>query len=125
MTLQTLLGVPLTVRTILWIDNGTDVPRPITLYPDQAGEVRMADFIHYQDVVLLRDILEEGLCAGDLGTMVELHDVPGRETRHSVEFFDMLGNTVAVVTLPASALRAPTSVDRPAGRVQLAATSAR
>lgn len=32
---------------------------------------------------------------------------------YSVEFFDMLGNTVAVVTLPASALRRLTVADRP------------
>jgi hypothetical protein len=66
----------------------------------------MAGFTRYQDVVLLRDISEEGLCAGDVGTIVERHDVPGREAGYSVEFFDMLGNTVAVVTLPASAWRA-------------------
>jgi hypothetical protein len=34
MTLQTPLGVPLTVRTIWQIDSGTTVPRLITLYPD-------------------------------------------------------------------------------------------
>jgi hypothetical protein len=33
MTLQTPLGVPLTLRTIWQIDDGTDVPRLITLYP--------------------------------------------------------------------------------------------
>jgi hypothetical protein len=84
----------------------------------------MADFIHYQDVVLVRDIPEEGLCAGDVGTIVERHDVPGRESGYSVECFDILGNTVAVVTLPASALRAPTRVDRPAVRAQPASMSA-
>ena len=78
----------------------------------------MADFTPYQDVVLLQDISEEGLCAGDVGTIVERHDVPGRETGYSVEFFDMLGNTVAVVTLAASALRAPSRADRPAVRSQ-------
>jgi hypothetical protein len=78
----------------------------------------MADCTHYQDVVLLRDIPEQGLCAGDVGTVVERHDVPGRETGYSVEFFDMLGNTIAVVTLPASALQTPTRVDPPAVRVQ-------
>jgi hypothetical protein len=78
----------------------------------------MVDFTPYQDVILLRDIPEEGLCAGDVGTVVERHDVPGRETGYSVEFFDMLGNTVAVVTLPASALRAPSRADRPAVRSQ-------
>jgi Domain of unknown function (DUF4926) len=84
----------------------------------------MADFTHYQDVVLLRDIPEEGLCAGDVGAIVERHDVPDRETGYSVEFFDMLGNTVAVVTLPASALRAPTRIDRPAVRAQPASINA-
>ena len=83
----------------------------------------MADFTPYQDVVLLREIPEEGVCAGDVGTIVERHDVPGRETGYSVEFFDMLGNTVAVVTLPASALRAPSRIDRPAVRSQLASIS--
>jgi hypothetical protein len=34
MTLQTPLGIPLTVRTIWQIDDGTTVPRLITLYPD-------------------------------------------------------------------------------------------
>jgi len=85
----------------------------------------MADLTHYQDVVLLRDIPEEGLCAGDVGTLVERHDVPGRETGYSVEFFDMLGNTVAVVTLPASALRTPTGADRPAVRSQSAPVGTR
>jgi hypothetical protein len=78
----------------------------------------MAGFTSYQDVVLLRDIPEEALCADDVGTIVDRHDVPGRETGYSVEFFDMLGNTVAVVTLPASALRAPSLADRPAVRLQ-------
>jgi hypothetical protein len=78
----------------------------------------MADFTRYQDVVLLRDLPEEGLCAGDVGTVVERHDVPGRETGYSVEFSDMLGNMVAVVTIPASALRVPTRVDRPAVRME-------
>jgi len=30
----------------------------------------MVDFTRYQDVVLLRDIPEEGLYAGDVGTLV-------------------------------------------------------
>ena len=78
----------------------------------------MADFTLYQDIVLRRDIPEEGLCTGDVGTLVERHDVPGRETGYSVEFFDMLGNTVAVVILPAGALRVPSRADRPAVRSQ-------
>jgi len=71
----------------------------------------------YRDVILTRDIVEYGLRAGDVGTLVERHVVPGvTEEGFSVEFFDMTGNTVAVVTVPASALRLPTPADRPAVR---------
>lgn len=71
----------------------------------------------YSDVVLTRDIAEHGLVSGDVGTVVDRHvayDVI--EEGYSVEFFDMTGNTVAVVTLPAGALRMPTRADRPAVR---------
>jgi Domain of unknown function (DUF4926) len=71
----------------------------------------------YSDVIFLNDLSEEGLYAGDVGTVVEQHNVEGLETGYSVEFFDMLGNTVAVVTLPASSLRAPTKADRPSVRL--------
>jgi uncharacterized protein DUF4926 len=71
----------------------------------------------YNDVILTRDVPEEGLRAGDVGTVVDRHVVPGvAEEGYSLEFFDMTGNTVAVVTLPASALRVPTTADRPAAR---------
>jgi hypothetical protein len=71
----------------------------------------------YSDVILMRDITEPGLRTGDVGTVVERHVVPGSaEDGYSVEFFDMTGNTVAVVTLPAGALRLPTPADRPAVR---------
>jgi len=72
----------------------------------------------YSDVILTRDIPERGLRAGDVGTLVDRHIVPGVavEEGYSVEFFDMTGNTVAVVTVPISALRLPTPADRPAVR---------
>ena len=71
----------------------------------------------YGDVILTRDIPEQGVRSGDVGTVVERHVVSGvPEEGYSVEFFDMTGNTVAVVTLPASALRVPTPADRPAVR---------
>ena len=85
------------------------------------NEVKQLDFALFQDVVLLRDLPDEGLRAGDVGTVVERHDVTGRETGYSVEFFDMLGNTVAVATLPAGAFRAPTHADRPSVRSQAGA----
>lgn len=65
-------------------------------------------FDMYSDVILTRDVAERGLRTGDVGTVVELHAVPGvSEEAYSVEFFDMTGNSVAVVTLPSSALRLP------------------
>jgi hypothetical protein len=75
------------------------------------------DFPLYSDVILLRDLPEEGLSVGDIGTVVDRHDVDGLETGYSVEFFDMLGNTVAIVTLPMSCFRIPSSADRPTVRL--------
>jgi hypothetical protein len=78
-------------------------------------------FQMYSDVILTRDVPESGLRAGDIGTVVERHAVPAvREEGYSVEFFDMTGNTVAVVTLPASAVRLPTPADRPTVRALIA-----
>ena len=56
---------------------------------------------------------DEHLQVGDIGTVVERHDVAGLEPGYTVEFFDMLGQTIAIVTLPASMLRQPTHADRP------------
>ncbi len=70
------------------------------------------------EVILTYD--EHGLRAGDVGTVVELHVVPGGSGEDSVEFFDMISDTVAVVTPPASALRVPTPADRPALRALIA-----
>ena len=76
-------------------------------------------FKMYGDVILTRDVPASGLRAGDVGTLVERHAVPGvPEEGYSVEFFDMTGNTVAVVTLSASGLRLPTPADRPAVRAR-------
>jgi hypothetical protein len=63
----------------------------------------------FQDVILTADLREHGLRVGDVGTVVERHDTPGKETGYSVEFFDMTGRTVAVITVPSSALRALTA----------------
>jgi len=71
----------------------------------------------YTDVILLTNLPEEGVYAGDIGTVVERHDVIGLETGYSVELFDMLGNTVSVVTLPMSCFRLPTREDRPSVRL--------
>lgn len=70
----------------------------------------------FQDVILTIDVPEHDLRAGDVGVVVEQHVVEGKEHGYSVEFFDMTGQTVAVVTLPASGLRQPTPADRPSVR---------
>lgn len=79
------------------------------------------NFQPYSEVVLLYDISEDGLRAGDIGVIVDRHEVAGLETGFSVEFFDMIGNTVAVATLPGSFLRAPSQKDRPAIRSEAVA----
>jgi hypothetical protein len=72
----------------------------------------------FERAILTVDVPEENLSAGDVGTIVDEHVVPGvNEKGYSVEFFDMTGRTVAVVTIPASSLREPTPADRPSVRV--------
>ena len=59
-------------------------------------------------VVLLKDVPEEGLKTGDVGTVVHVY----REGEaFEVEFMTLDGGTVAVVTLPSSAVRTVSSRD--------------
>ena len=53
-------------------------------------------------VVLMQDLPDSGLVAGDVGTIVMVHD-GGRG--YSVEFITLKGDTVAVVTVAAGAVR--------------------
>jgi uncharacterized protein DUF4926 len=77
----------------------------------------MAELELYKDAILTVDLPAEGLRAGDVGTVVDRHQVPGvAEVGYSVEFFDMTGSTVAVITVPASHLRLPIAADLPAVR---------
>ena len=76
----------------------------------------------FQRAILTVDLPQDGLRAGDVGTVVDEHVVPNvEETGYSVEFFDMTGRTVAVVTVPASSLREPTTHDLPSVRAFSAA----
>lgn len=78
------------------------------------------DYPLFEDVILLVDLPEYGVLAGDVGVVVERHDVPNMEVGYTVEFFNLSGDTVAVVTIPASNLRRPMAVDRPVIRPVLA-----
>ena len=59
-----------------------------------------------QRVVLTKDLPEDGLRAGDVGVVVECYparaDVP---EGYELEFFPATGQTVAVVSVPADAVR--------------------
>ncbi|HEX8683449.1 MAG TPA: DUF4926 domain-containing protein [Ardenticatenaceae bacterium] len=59
----------------------------------------------FQQVALTWDVVEHGLKRGDLATIVEHHPTEDREDGYSLEVFDALGETIAVITLPASALQ--------------------
>jgi hypothetical protein len=57
--------------------------------------------------VLTRDVPEEGLVAGDVGTVVHLHTSPGAAapTGYMLEFFTLDGETLAIVSVEADAVR--------------------
>jgi hypothetical protein len=59
------------------------------------------------DVVALTKALpEHGLVAGDIGTVVMLHDpVPGHGPGVTVEFVTFQGKTIAIATLSMDAVR--------------------
>jgi hypothetical protein len=61
----------------------------------------------YQDMVLTRDLPAERLKRGDIVKLVEHHPGrPGQEDGYSAEVFNALGNSIAVITVPESALEA-------------------
>jgi len=53
-------------------------------------------------VVLTTDMPERGLQAGDIGTVVMVHQ---QGKGYSIEFMTLSGDTVAVITLPAEQVR--------------------
>ena len=56
----------------------------------------------FKEVVLLRDIPEKKLKKGDVATIVEHHPLNTSEDGYSLEVFNALGDTIAVVTVPES-----------------------
>ena len=56
---------------------------------------------HHQ-VVLARDLPEHGLIAGDIATVVAVH---ANGAGFTLEFMTVAGDTVAIVTVPASDVR--------------------
>lgn len=61
----------------------------------------------FERAVLIRDLPEKGLKAGDLGTVVDVYGGEGGEAAgYSLEFFTLDGETLAVATVMADAVRA-------------------
>jgi hypothetical protein len=62
----------------------------------------------YSRVALAVDFLAEGIRRGDVATVVEHHASPEAEMEpgYSVEVFNAVGETLAVLTLPESSLEA-------------------
>ena len=64
----------------------------------------------YGRAVLVEDIPSEGLRAGDVGVVVEHYEArAGAPEGYELEFFSARGGTVAVVSVPATAVRAADS----------------
>jgi len=66
----------------------------------------MAPELH-QEVILARDLPQDGLRSGDIGTVVHIYPQGGLE----VEFFTASGKTRAVVTLREADIRMATDDD--------------
>ncbi|MCH8293342.1 DUF4926 domain-containing protein [Candidatus Poribacteria bacterium] len=58
----------------------------------------------FKEVVLTKDIPEKRLKRGDVATVVEHHPVSDGEDGYSLEIFNALGDTIAVITVPESAI---------------------
>ena len=64
-------------------------------------------FEMFSRVALKTDVPENGLRRGDLATIVEYHEgLPGQEPGYSLEVFNAVGNTVAVIALGESQIEA-------------------
>jgi hypothetical protein len=56
----------------------------------------------FDEVVLKNDIPERGLKKGDVATLVDHHPISGGEEGYSLEFFNAVGETLVVITVPES-----------------------
>ena len=59
----------------------------------------------YQQVVINKDISEKNLFHGDVATVIEHHPATHGEDGYSLEVFNAVGDTIAVVTIAESAIQ--------------------
>lgn len=64
----------------------------------------------YSQIALAKDLPEHRLRRGDVATIVDYHPVPAGEDGYSLEVFNAVGDTIAVVVEPESAI-APLTAD--------------
>ncbi len=62
----------------------------------------------FGEVVLKKDIPEKNLKKGDVATIVEYHPVSDGQDGYSLEVFNALGDTIAVITVAESAIESLT-----------------
>jgi len=60
----------------------------------------------YTDVALKCDVPAHRLCRSDIVKLVDHHMAPDGTEGYSIEVFNALGDTIAVTSVPASALEA-------------------
>lgn len=58
----------------------------------------------YTDVVLTCDLPKHRLCRGDIVKLVDRHVAPDNTEGYSIEVFNAVGDTIAVTSVPATAL---------------------
>lgn len=60
-----------------------------------------------KEAILTKDLPEKGLKAGDVGTVVSVHEgaVQGEAAGYTVEFMTLAGDTVAVAAVAADHIR--------------------
>jgi hypothetical protein len=59
----------------------------------------------FEEIVLNKDFTGKNLKKGDVATIVEYHPVADGEDGYSLEIFNVLGNTIAIITVPESAIK--------------------
>jgi len=56
----------------------------------------------FEEVVIKNDIPDKNLKKGDVATIVEQHPFTDGKTGYSLEIFNAVGDTLAVITVPES-----------------------
>lgn len=58
----------------------------------------------FEEIALNKDVPGKNLKKGDIATIVEYHPVKDGEDGYSLEIFNALGDTIAVITVPESSI---------------------